>query len=131
MQDPPHSEDLLGHVAAFLRNEVLPNLSGALAFHVRVAANAVDLARREVQLAPAADADEQARLVALLGRQGDLADLNAELCGRIRDKQIGLETPGLVEHLRLCMLAKLSVDQPNYAAYRRALQAWSPPQTTA
>lgn len=124
MQDPPHSEDLLEQVAAFLRTEVLPQLSGALAFHVRVAANAVDLARREVQLAPASDAAERARLTALLGMDGDLATLNAALCDRIRAREIDLATPGLVDHLRRSMLAKLAVDQPNYSAYRRALEAW-------
>lgn len=131
MQDPPHSKDLLEQVAAFLRTEVLPQLSGALAFHVRVAANAVDLARREVALAPASDAAEHARLTALLGMDGDLAALNAVLCERIRAREIDLATPGLVDHLRRSMLAKLAVDQPNYSAYVRALETWGDQQTTA
>jgi hypothetical protein len=32
-----------------------------------------------------------------------------------------LDTVGLAEHLRETTLAKLAVDQPRYAAYRRAL----------
>lgn len=131
MQDPPHSEALLGHVSAFLKAEVLPHLSGALAFHVRVAANAVDLARREIALAPAAELAERARLMALLDAEGNLETLNRLLCDRVRSRQIDLSTPGMVEHLRLCMLAKLAVDQPNYSAYRRALEAWGNKQTTA
>lgn len=124
MQDPPGAEALLGFVSSFLREEVLPQLQGALAFHVRVAANAVDLARREVRLGPVSDAQEAARLAALLDMDGDLAELNERLCDEIRDRRIDLSTPGLLEHLRLSLLAKLEVDQPGYSAYRRALETW-------
>jgi hypothetical protein len=131
MQDPPGGAYMLGLVSAFLRNEVMPQLSGSLAFQVRVAANAVDLARREFELAPAADAAERAGLAQLLGADGELEAQNAALCDRIRAGDIDLDTPGLVDHLRRTMLAKLAVDQPNYSAYDRARQAWGENDTAA
>lgn len=119
MQDPPKPADLLAAVARFLREELVPLLSGAAAFQTRVAANAVDIARRELELAPAADAAQRQRLVALLAQEGDLAVLNRELCRRIRAGEMTLETPGLAAHLWEVTLAKLAVDQPGYASYQR------------
>lgn len=126
MQDPPRPESILEFVAAFLRNEVIPQSTGAMAFQLRVCANAVDLVRREITLAPGSDAVELASLKQLLDAEGDLETLNVELCDRIQRREIGLSTPGLVEHLRQLMLAKLEVDQPNYASYRRARETWAP-----
>jgi hypothetical protein len=119
MQDPPKPADLLAAVARFLREELVPQLSGAPAFQTRVAANIVDIARRELELAPAADAAEHQRLAALLAQEGDLAALNQELCRRIRDGSLTLATPGLAAHLWAVTLAKLAVDQPGYASYQR------------
>jgi hypothetical protein len=119
MQDPPNPPDLLAAVARFLREELMPQLSGALAFQTRIAANVVDIARRELELAPAADAAEHRRLAALLAQEGDLAALNRELCRRIREGTMTLEMPGLAAHLWEVSLAKLAADQPGYASYRR------------
>jgi hypothetical protein len=91
-----------------------------------VAAHAVDIVRRQLELAPAAEAAERCRLAALLGSEGELATLNRLLCERIRDGTIGLHTPGLADHLWQVTLHKLAVDQPNYESYRRALPAHSP-----
>ena len=63
------------------------------------------------------------RLGELLDRRGSFEELELELCRRIREGEIGLDSPGLVEHLRATTLAKLAVDQPRYASYRRAKSA--------
>lgn len=119
MQDPPDPPALLAAVARFLREELMPELSGALAFQTRIAANIVDIARRQLELAPPADAAERQRLAALLAQDGDLAALNRELCRRIRAGDLTLDSPGLAAHLWEVTLAKLAVDQPGYASYRR------------
>lgn len=119
MQDPPKPADLLAAVARFLREELMPELSGALAFQTRIAANVVDIVGRELAQAPAAEAAEHRRLAALLGEEGDLAALNRALCRRIRDGEMTLETPGLAAHLWEVTLAKLAVDQPGYASYQQ------------
>jgi hypothetical protein len=77
--------------------------------------------RRHLDLAPAAEAAEHERLKALLGLDGDLAALNAELAARIAAGDMDLSTPGLKDHLWTVTLDKLAVDQPTYAAYRASL----------
>ena len=123
MQDQPTAPELLGIVAQFLRDEVVPQLSAHSAFNARVAANAIDIVRRELLLAPQANSAEVERLQSLLGEAGDLETLNRRLCARIASGEIGLPTPGLAEHLWRTTLDKLAIDQPNYAAYRAALPA--------
>jgi Domain of unknown function (DUF6285) len=58
----------------------------------------------------------------LLGRQGSIEDLNRALCDLIASGEITLATPGLKDHLWATTIAKLAVDQPNYASYRRTLE---------
>ena len=123
MHQRPDTEDLLAAVALFLREQAIPQLPAHAAYHARVAANMVDIVRRQLQLAPAADAEEQRRLRALLQADGSLAELNARLCECIADGRIGLHTPGLAQHLWQSTLDKLAVDQPGYESYRRALGA--------
>ncbi|MGI8841786.1 MAG: DUF6285 domain-containing protein [Caulobacteraceae bacterium] len=118
MQDPPAPREILAAVARFLKEEVAPATVGHLSFQARVAANALETARRQLDLAPAEEAAELARLKTLLGMEGDLAALNAELARRIEAGDMDLATPGLAHHLWAVTLAKLAVDQPAYAAYR-------------
>ncbi|HEY4114113.1 MAG TPA: DUF6285 domain-containing protein [Rhizomicrobium sp.] len=119
MQDKPPPDEILAAIARLMREELLPQMSGRSAFMLRVAANAVDLVQRQIALAAASDEEERARLITLLHHDGDLAQLNAELCAAIENGEIRTETPGLAEHLWTTTRAKLAVDQPNYAAYRR------------
>lgn len=121
MQDRPSPSELIGAVAAFLKNVVAPETKGALSFNARVAANALEMMKRELDTAPAEDAAELARLKALLGTDGALFDLNVELSRRIEAGEIDLSTPGLKDHLWATTLAKLAVDQPTYGGYRAAL----------
>lgn len=121
MQDLPKPADLVALVAEFLRAEIMPVTKGAQNFQLRVAINALDLVAREVRGAAASDAAERERLVALLGHDGDLDALNRALCEKIASGAMTLETPGIADHLWATTLAKLVVDQPNYASYRREL----------
>lgn len=123
MQDAPDPKEILDAVARLLRETVMPELSGHTGFLVRVAANAVDLVGRQIELQPDCDKAELERLRALLGRDGTLEELNRALCTAIEDHAMTLETPGLAAHLWATTLAKLAVDQPKYSAYRRATGA--------
>ena len=122
MQDEPTPEELIKAVADFLRNDIAPGISGHSAFKLRVAINALDLVARQLALEEASDAAEVARLSQLLGMQGALGELNRALAERIAKGELDLQTPGLSEHLWQTTLAKLAVDQPNYASYRRELE---------
>jgi hypothetical protein len=121
MQDEPTPEELIKAVADFLRNDIAPEVSGHTAFKLRVALNALDLVARQLKLEQDSDAAETARLSRLLGMQGSLDELNRTLADRIATGEFDLQTPGLAEHLWQTTMAKLAVDQPNYAAYRREL----------
>ncbi len=122
MQDQPTAAELIDIVADFIRNHAMPQLQGHAAFHARVAANALDIVKRELQVAPKANAEEHERLKALLGHDGSLEELNRELCARIESGEITLATPGLADHLWAITMTKLAIDQPNYSGYRRALE---------
>ena len=121
MQDEPTPEELIKAVADFLRNDIAPEISGHNAFKLRVAINALDLVTRQLALEEASDAAETARLSQLLGMQGALGELNRVLAERIAKGELDLQTPGLSEHLWQTTLAKLAVDQPNYASYKREI----------
>ena len=121
MQDQPSALELLQAVRSFIQDQAIPRLEGRAAFHARIAVNALAIVERGLEIGPAQDAAEQERLEALLGRPGSLDELNRELCRRIRAGELDLETPGLAEHLRETTLEKVAVDQPRYAAYRRAV----------
>jgi len=126
MHQRPDPDDLLQAVAIYLREQALPQLPGHAAYLARVAANALDIVRRQLQQAPAADAGELQRLRRLLQRDGNLGELNSLLCRRIAAGDIGLHTPGLAEHLWQTTLDTLAVDQPGYDSYRRELAGHEP-----
>jgi len=119
MHQRPDPLDLLAAVAGFLREQALPQLPPHAAYNARIAANALDIVRRQLHLAPEAEAAEQHRLRVLLQRDGGLAELNLLLCERIAGGDIGFDTPGLLPHLWQTTLDKLAVDQPGYDSYRR------------
>jgi len=119
MREQPSAAELIDAVAEFITREVAPTLSGRLAFHARVAANALAIVKRELELGPAADRADAARLAALLGQEGDPAALTEELCRRIASGEIAADDPALIDHLWATTLATVAVDQPGYGTYRR------------
>jgi hypothetical protein len=123
VQDEPTPTELIKAVAEFLRNEITPIIRGHNAFKLRVGINALDLVTRQLALADGGDAAEAERLKALLGIEGSLLDLNRALSDRIASGEVGLQTPGLADHLWQTTMDKLAVDQPNYASYKRELKS--------
>lgn len=125
MQDSPTALELVQAAHSFLEDKAMVELKGHSAFHARVAANVLAIVARELELGPQAGDEEKVRLLALLGNDGTLDDLNHQLCTEIREGRIGLETEGLVDHLRKTTLAKVSIDQPKYKAYQIAKDEWT------
>ena len=121
MQDEPTPTELIKAVSDFLRNDITSEISGHSAFKLRVAINALDLVTRQLALEQGSDAAEVAALSRLLGMNGTLDELNRALAERIAQGEVDLQTLGLADHLWQTTMAKLAVDQPNYAAYRREL----------
>ena len=128
MQDQPTPSEIIGAVARFLKEVVVAETKGAVSFNVRVAANALEMMRRQLDTAPAAESAELASLKRLLpGVDGELETLNAEFARRLGAGEIDLKTPGVADHLWAVTLAKLHVDQPTYWGYRAALDERAAP----
>jgi len=120
MKDQLTSVELLQAVIEFIRDMATAELGAQARFNARIACSLLQIVQREIEMAPAAQAAELARLKALLNRiDGDLLSLNAELCARISNGEFAPPTEGLVEHLWAVTLDKLAVDQPDYSSYRR------------
>jgi hypothetical protein len=128
MQDEPTPTELLNAVAEFLRNDIAPKISGAAAFKLRVATNAIDLVVRQLELSEPRAGDELKRLIKLLDENGSLIDLNRKLADSIAAGAVDLRTPGLADHLWQTTMDKLAIDQPNYASYRQELERENNPE---
>jgi len=127
-QDRASAEELLGGVEAFLRKDVLPQLSGASIYKCRVAANILSIVQRELALGEKADSTELQSLQKLLGREGEgfdassrLDDLNAELCTDIRGGKLDGQRDVVMNHVRSTLQDKLAIANPKYAGYRESL----------
>ncbi len=121
MMDQPSMLELVAAVRDFLEQRAMPELKGHTAFHARVAANALAIVARELEQGAAATTAERDRLARLLGHDGDMTALNRELCAAIRGGRIGLDTPGLADHLAQTTRDKLAIDQPGYDGLKRFL----------
>jgi len=119
MRAYPESAVMLDAVVRYLR------ANGALAagndFNMRVSVNILELVARELRQQDGAAAREHQRLLKLLGA-GELDALRDVLCARIADGTIKMNDPQMLEHLRLTTLDRISIDQPRYSAYRRAIE---------
>ena len=89
MQDRPTAAELLRDIAELLEGDVVAELAGRPSQHsVRVAANLARIVQRELELGPGAEARAHDALVALLGRDGTVDELTADLAARIRTREI-------------------------------------------
>lgn len=109
----PTTEELVRSVALWI-DQIRPSLDPRNAFLARVAANALATVSRELATRPAVDAEAEALMGGILGRSGDYATLNSELCARIRAGALTAGTPGLLEALAVMAKNQLAIDQPNY-----------------
>jgi hypothetical protein len=118
----PTTSDLLEAVMEFLENKVMPKVPAHTAFHTKVAVNALRIVKREMELGPDRQNKEYQRLQNLLGAEGNLNDLNTELCRRISSNELNETNPDLIDHLWKTTMDRLSVDNPEYSAYKKALR---------
>jgi len=109
----PRTEELARAVAGWI-DEVRPGLDPRNAFLARVAVNVLGVIGRELTQGPAAEASAVEGMAGVLGRAGSFADLNAELCERIRAGELTVETSGLLAVLTAMANDQLAIDQPNY-----------------
>jgi hypothetical protein len=116
-QDRPTASELITAIADFLREEATPALDRAdprLGFQMRVAVNSLAILEREGRLGPAADAREHARLVALLGRDGTLEELNRALVDQIRAGARDERDAAMMAHLDATTADKIAIANPKW-----------------
>ncbi len=104
----PTASELLQSVQLFLA-EAQGALSGRLAFHARVAANALAIVERELARNP--DAAEADALASFGGA--------ARLCEALRAGRLDPQDPALLKAIRKAALARLATDNPRYATFAR------------
>lgn len=119
-QNRPTALELLDAIKTFLERDVKPELQSHTAFNMMVALKSLDIVQRELELGPGFAHAERVRLADILGRDGDLADLNAELAANLRTGTLGLDDPKVKAHLVETTKAKVQIDQPKYSGLRHA-----------
>jgi Domain of unknown function (DUF6285) len=112
----PDTRTLLDAAIKYLEDELLPELSGYHRFKTRVTANVLITMRREFDLGTRQAAAERARLMALLGHEGDIAALSLELAERIRTGTIDPQTPAVRDHIRKSLAEALAINNPKWLA---------------
>ena len=126
MQDSPTNTTLLGGVARFLKEEILPNTPDrGRAFRVRIAAHLVASVAREIEGEEAHDTAELRRLAVLLdgaapeemgeaARREALAQYNDQLADAIRGGDPTVDVESARAHVMETLREKLSVNQPRF-----------------
>ena len=118
LQDRPTAVELLDAVAGFLEEDAAPALDARLRFHARVAANVLRILRREWELGPGQLERQRVLLAALLGRDGEPAELWAELARAIRAGALDERRAELLAALREITAQKLAIANPGYTEAR-------------
>ena len=125
MNDRPSAVELLGAVRRFLREQVVPALSGPSRYHARVAENVVAIVAREIETEEPQLRSEWQRLGMLLARsdlppaerdtlRAGVLERNEELARRIRagDADAGPWRAQVISHLQRTVADKLDVARP-------------------
>ena len=106
--DRPNAQELIQAVSEFLRDEVQDAVDGRVSFHLRVAANALKIAARELQSGAQHATAHEARLAAF-----DVAN-DQELSAAIRTGQLDERYDELSAEIRQMVWDKVNVANPRY-----------------
>jgi hypothetical protein len=112
----PSAPLLLAAAIKYLEQELLPTLSGYHRFQVRVTANVLNIVRRELELRGPQAAAECERLRAIIGHDGDVESLSAELCESIRSGIFDVDDPDLRAHVRQSLADALAINNPKWSS---------------
>lgn len=110
----PDAPTLLAAAVKYLEDELMPTLDGYHRFKTRVTVNVLNTIRRELELRGTQAEAERGRLAAILGHDGEVEALSAELSERIRSGAIDLNDPALRAHLRQSVADALAINNPKW-----------------
>jgi hypothetical protein len=110
----PKPEILLQAAIAYLREELLPTLSGYHAYQVRVTINVLGILQRSFEKGATLDEAERQRLVELLGADGSRESLNDMLVERISKDEVSLDDPQLRDHILRSLDEALQINNPKW-----------------
>lgn len=122
MQDRPNWQQLLEAIAEHLQRDLIPAIDDrGLRFRTLIAANLLEIVRREHALAPEQAERERRRLELLLGADADavsLEQLTQQLCERViaGEYDHGPQRARLMEHLQATAVEKLRIANPKFLA---------------
>ena len=114
IQDRPTASELLEAVRELLERDILPAHDGRIAFHVRVALNALTIVERELVFGPEIDQRIRAQLSAFLGEDEPLPALVERLARGIRDGAFDDRDQEVLDVTRDLVRAKLEITNPTY-----------------
>jgi hypothetical protein len=93
MRIQPDGVNLLDTVTAVLRDQVLPAVPAEQQYTLRMALNAIGIARRQLANGDQVEQHEQALLADLLAASGSHAELSRLLASRVRDGKVKGSAP--------------------------------------
>lgn len=117
MAERPTAAELVEAVREFLERDVMGALDGRLAFHTRVALNALGIVARELTLGPEHHEAHAARLRELLEISDDRRNVDAlerELAAAIRAGSFDDRFDEVRAALRISARDALLIDNPRY-----------------
>jgi hypothetical protein len=110
----PAATDLLAIVQGYLEAEISPQVSPVHQFQLKIVSRVLATVRRELDLAPRANAAEVQRLQELLCREGSFEELNAALARAIRAGDFDVDDAALLAHLRASVEDALRINNPKW-----------------
>ncbi len=117
------STELLAAVRQFLREEILPELDGFKAYTTRVAANALGIVARELEMGSAlADFDQQ--IASTLGLDIQAGPVPQQIALALRDGTMAQDAL-ILDYLRQRTLHACAIDNPKYSGLQQARARWT------
>jgi hypothetical protein len=114
--------ELLEAVRQFLRQEVLPELDGFKAYTTRVAANALGIVAREMQLG-AGLAQLDGQIAADLGLDVPSGTVPRQIALALRDGTL-VPQGQVLSYLKQRTLLAIAIDNPKYSGLQQARERW-------
>ena len=112
--------EMMAALGEWVQGEVIPQAEGRARFQARIAANLLGQLQREARMGREFAMRSRARLQ-------DMALSPAALCDGLSGGTLDWRETALFDHLRLCAVERLLIDQPRYHGLAAAQARWMEP----